>query len=101
MHDWRAYVRKQLPPLSVGPQRESAIVAELALQLEQVYSDALAGGVSETDGARRAESQFADWNALAREINAAERPAPQLTERTNASRISGFVQDVRYATRFL
>lgn len=49
MPDWEQFVREHLPPLGVGPERENEIVAELALQADQAYRDALSGGSSEAD----------------------------------------------------
>ena len=72
MHDWREYVRRHLPALKVGPARESEIVAELALQLEQAYSEALAAEIPEEEAVQRAKLPFRDWEGLARDINAAE-----------------------------
>jgi hypothetical protein len=94
MHNWRDYVRRHLPPLAVGPQRENAIVAELALQLEEACSEALACGASELDAVARAKSQFGDWDALAREINAAERLAEPAAESPRGGVLSGVVHDV-------
>ncbi len=96
MHDWRAYVRGHLPALKTGPARESDIVAELALQLEQAYSEAIAAGVPEQDAIERAKVPFRDWEGLARDINAAE-PEPV----RHARLWSGTGQDLRYAARFL
>ena len=62
MPDWRPYVRDHLPPLAVAPQREAEIVAEMALQLEQAYPDALARRASEPEARRQAEAQFARLN---------------------------------------
>src|ERR1700680_267092 len=94
MHNWRNYVRENLPPLAVGPARESEIVAELALQLEQAYSDSLAGGASESEALQRAENQIRDWKSLSHEIDTAERSSgkPPL--------LAGTWADVRYALRF-
>lgn len=52
MHDWQRYVRVRLPRLAVSPERESEIVAELALQLGSAYQAALAGGASEVEALR-------------------------------------------------
>jgi hypothetical protein len=101
MHDWRGYVRKHLPPLAVGPQRENAIVAELALQLEQAYGDALAGGSSEPEASRLAQCQFGDWDALAREINRSELPAVPGVARPAGGVFAGAARDARFAARFL
>jgi putative ABC transport system permease protein len=91
MPDWSAEVRARLPRLSSGPARESEIVAEIALQMEQAYAEALARGASEAEAVRLARAQFPDWTGLAAEINAEERPRA----------LSGAWQDVRYGVRFL
>ena len=41
MPDWKRYIRTHLPPLAVGPAREAEIVAELGLQLDQAFAEAL------------------------------------------------------------
>src|SRR5260370_22343699 len=73
MPDWERVVRAKLPALQVRPEREEEIVAELALELEQVYSDVLAGGASEAEAAQRAQERLGDWQALGAPIDHAER----------------------------
>jgi putative ABC transport system permease protein len=101
MPDWRAYVRGRLPRLHVPPERESEIVAELALQLDQTYTETLAGGASEADALRRAEAQFADWHTLSRDIEAAEAHIATRLEPSHGGALAGWWQDLRYAARFL
>src|SRR6516165_10721550 len=95
MPDWERVVRVKLPALHVRPEREEEIVAELALELEQVYGDALAGGASEAEAAQRAQEHLGDWQALGTRIDSAERG----TARTSLS--AGGLHDVRYAVRAL
>jgi putative ABC transport system permease protein len=97
MHDWQQYVRERLPRLTVGPERESEIVAELALQLDQAYSGALAAGAPDEDALRQARSQVRNWEDLAREINRAEHYVAPPPERRS---LSGATADIRYALRF-
>src|SRR3954469_6584204 len=92
MSDWREHVRAHLPRLGVSPERESEIVAELALQMEQAYADAVASGATEEDASRRASEQFSDWKSLGREIATAEGP--------RARWWSGAGHDFRYAARY-
>jgi hypothetical protein len=54
MHDWRRYVREHLPALAVSPEREDEIIAELALELEQAYAEAVTAGSSEAEALRQA-----------------------------------------------
>jgi len=94
MPDWRAHVRRHLPALAVGPERENEIVAELALQLDQAYADALARGASDAEAQSQAAAQFRDWDRLAREVNRAERSrGPRL--------FAGVLRDARYGGRYL
>ncbi|HEY1494982.1 MAG TPA: ABC transporter permease [Candidatus Solibacter sp.] len=95
MPDWERVVRAKLPALHVRPEREGEIVAELALELEQVYSDALAGGASESEAAQRAQEHLGDWQALGARIDHAERG------NSRASLSAGGLHDVRYALRTL
>ncbi len=91
MPDWRRLVRERLPALHVPPERESEIVTELALQLEQAYADAVAGGAGEEEALRRALAQLGDWNKLGRGIDVSER---------RAGFAAGGLHDLRYALRF-
>src|SRR5512133_3712151 len=93
MRDWRAHVRRNLPGVGARPERESEIVVELALQMEQAYTEAITAGATEEEAQRRAEAQFADWKGLAREIESAEAP--------RARWWSGAGQDFRHAGRHL
>jgi hypothetical protein len=101
MPDWSAYVRGRLARLHVPPERESEIVAELALQLDQTYTGTLAGGASEADALRRAEAQFADWHTLSRDIEAAEARIAMRLEPSPGGALAGWWQDLRHAVRFL
>ena len=100
MRDWNMFVRERLGPLRVSPEREAEIVAELAEQLAQAYADAITAGDAERDALLRAGSHLGDWKKLAREIDAAERPAPPPSS-YRAGAFAGIAQDARYALRFL
>ncbi len=91
MPDWQRLVRDRLPALHVRPERESEIVAELALQVEQAYTDAVAGGAGEEEALRRALAQLGDWDKLGRGIDVSER---------RARFAAGGLHDLRYALRF-
>ena len=91
MPDWSELVRERLPALHVRPERENEIVAELALQLEQAYADAIAGGAGEEEARRRALAQMGDWDKLGRGVDVPER---------RAGLTAGGLHDLRYALRF-
>ncbi|MGH9413502.1 MAG: ABC transporter permease, partial [Terriglobales bacterium] len=81
MADWVQYVREHLRLDGIAPEREAAIIAELAQQLEQ----AAAAG-------RNPEHEVSDWPALARCL---ERELP----RRGGGWLGDGVGDARYALR--
>ncbi|MCU1233547.1 MAG: hypothetical protein JWP63_1514 [Candidatus Solibacter sp.] len=95
MRNWEDLVRGRLPALHVRPEREQEIVAELALELEQAYHDALSAGASEPDALRLALEHLGDWQSLGARIDHAERGNP----RSNWT--AGTLHDLRYAFRAL
>ena len=117
MHSWKEYVREHLGPLDAPPEREAEVVEELAQQLEQAYSDALARGASEAQAMAITERQIPDWSALAREISAAGKPEtsalPRLSQawtlaaredslrRGGSHMLADLTQDLRFALRML
>jgi hypothetical protein len=61
--DWAELVREHLAlPCTEG------VVSELASHLEEIYTDACARGMSDTEALRIALEQVDDWQALAAEI---------------------------------
>ncbi len=119
MRDWRRYVREHLPPLGLNGARETEIVDELALQLEQVCNEALMRGASRADAEAQAAAQIRDWSALAAEIRRAETPVVaaaaewlpeklqfdaqemRLRKKRGGNAMADFLQDLRYALRML
>ncbi len=119
MPDWRQFVRANLPPLGLSGARGAEIIEELALQLEQTYSDALTRGASRAEAEALAVAQIRDWRTLAGEIRRAEEPVvTAAAERLSAdfhfdaqeirlrkirggNAMADFLQDLRYAIRML
>src|SRR5258708_39682463 len=96
------YEQERRGSVRLRPEREAEVIRELAGQFEETYRAALSSGASETGAFARAASQFPDWKALAREIEAAERPYSEpLTPGREAGWLTGLVNDLRYATRLL
>ena len=66
--DFRAAVRRRLPTLSASAGQDDDVVEELALQLEAVYENALAGGLDEPHARQLVEAQLdtdpASWQEL-------------------------------------
>jgi putative ABC transport system permease protein len=96
MPDWEAIVRQRL-------RAEPGVVAELAQQLEQVYEEALADGLTDADARARAEAQVADWPAFGRAVADARAPlAPPVPLRARlALAAAGVGGDARQAVRGL
>jgi hypothetical protein len=81
MHDWKELVRVRLSPLPLEPSRREEIIEELAQQLEDAYSEALAAGASDPEALQRSLAQFKDWEELRKNVfhavKAAELPVWQ------------------------
>jgi predicted permease len=115
MPDWKNYVRNNLPPLALGPERELEMVDEMAQHLEAVYEDALAGGASEQEALKRAKAHIKDWQLLESELIRSKRPiaAPLINNRlareariqsqsgTGGIGMGSLRQDLRYGVRML
>src|SRR5512140_3216526 len=115
MHDWQAFVRRQLQVNGVRPGREARLVSEVAAQLEDLYRDAILRGVADEEAERLACEHIRDWGRLAADlasVNRVER-GPALDRRLESATAgrSGFRrlwvclassrQYVRHAARVL
>lgn len=98
--DWKAYVRRRLPPLAVGAEREIEIVEELAAQLEAVCEAAVRAGATELDALAAAECEVEDWFRLAETLDHieaaddaaaddADRQAPDCADDTDGRAATG------------
>src|SRR5438034_5766479 len=74
MPDWKQYVRDNLPPLALGPERELEMADEMAQHLEAVYEDALADGATEQEAYRRATAHIKDWRLLECDLIRSKKP---------------------------
>src|SRR5215475_2633181 len=102
MPDFKTYVRSHLPPLKVRPEREAAIVEELALQLSFAYDEARSAGLDDATAFEKARHQIEDWNTFGARVNEAERQAPAEIPQSPAGRFgAGFWRDIRFALRGL
>lgn len=113
MTDWRAYVRDHLPSLACDAQTESAIVEEIATQLQDIHDAALRAGATPQEATRTARAEITDWRTLARDlvearspIAARARPVAQAGTRALSTLPFGavlttFLHDVRHAARGL
>ena len=112
--DWRDYLRNNLAPLELGPERELQMVEEMAQHLEAIYEEALTDGATEREAHRRATDHIKDWRLLECELVRSKNPASvvwtgrhpaaetQLHKRKRGGRVMGsFGQDLRYGIRML
>jgi putative ABC transport system permease protein len=119
MRNWKKYVREHLPPLGLSGAREQEIVEEIAQQIEDAYTDAIARGLTLVEAEAHAIAQISDWNLLALDIRRAEQPianeiashVPQewrdalheenFRKRRGGNMFADLFQDIRYAFRML
>jgi putative ABC transport system permease protein len=100
MRDVKGFVRRQLPPLALGRDRELKIVEELAAQLEESYDALMAGGLSDEEAWKELQRQIPDWNVLREELLAAE-PRRTLLSALREVFALGFARDLRSSVRLL
>ena len=74
MRDWEEYVRSHLSLPDLARERQTRIVRELASQLEDVYRDAVARGLTEPEADAHACAQISDWAGLADTLARVDRP---------------------------
>ena len=115
MRDWQAYVRSHLTLPAHSPERQARIVRELAVQLEDFYREALAGGLTDAEADGHARSQITDWDRIARDVSRADRAhrLPRLERLANVldarpgltggiqQMLSHVVRDIRFSIRQL
>ena len=115
MRDWDGFVRARLRLPGLKAERESRIVRELAMQLEDFYREALARGATEAEADADARRQVRDWDRLTQDVWLADRPNARPSIERLADRIdtiavtkgSGFtmfadvLRDARYSVRQL
>jgi putative ABC transport system permease protein len=103
--DWKPEIRRRLTGAKLAPWRETAVVEELAQDLDDVYAELLASGVIEAEAARRALAELGGSELLARELRRVERqavpePIAPRTDRRSHMR-ADLWQDLRYGVRML
>ncbi len=115
MPDFKRIVRQHLPLPAMKRWREEKIIEELALQLEDLFREAVARGVPEEEALARTLAEIEDWETFASAIVGAEtrsrypRSQAWFDGAEHALRRRGgigvycadFSQDVRYTVRTL
>ena len=105
MPDWSGEIRRRLSAVRLPPEREAAIVDEVAQHLEDRYQTLLASGQPAAEAERRAWRELEGDDVLGRLLSATEPPRrPSLAGLEAAPRgrlLRGLWHDVRYAVRNL
>lgn len=104
MPDWKLDLRRRLAGLQLPPEREAAIVDELAQHLDDHYQELIAGGAEPAEAERLALADFRAGDVLAKYIatlRLASRPSPPPPAAPGQSMPAALMQDVRYAARSL
>ena len=105
MPDWSGEIRRRLSAVPLPPEREAAIVDEVAQHLEDRYQTLLASGQPAAEAERRAWRELEGDDVLGRLLSATEPPRrPSLAGLEAAPRgrlLRGLWHDVRYAVRNL
>jgi predicted permease len=105
MPDWSGEIRRRLSAVRLPPEREAAIVDEVAQHLEDRYQTLLASGQPAAEAERRAWRELEGNDVLGHRLSANEPPQrPSLAGLEVAPRgrlLRGLWHDVRYAVRNL
>jgi predicted permease len=105
MPDWSSEIRRRLSAVRLPPEREAAIVDEVAQHLEDRYQTLLASGQPAAEAERRAWRELEGNDVLGHLLSAHEPPQrPSLAGLEVAPRgrlLRGLWHDVRYAVRNL
>src|SRR5688572_1491193 len=105
MPDWSGEIRRRLSAVRLPPEREAAIVDEVAQHLEDRYQTLLASGQPAAEAERRAWRELEGDDVLGRRLSATEPPRrPSFAGLEAAPRgrlLRGLWHDVRYAARNL
>ena len=105
MPDWSGEIRRRLSAVRLPPEREAAIVDEVAQHLEDRYQILLASGHPAAEAERRTWRELEGDDVLGRLLSATEPPRrPSLAGLEAAPRghlLPGLWQDIRYAVRNL
>jgi len=115
MPDWAGYLATLLPLTELEDGYRRRVIEELALELEQTYQDALAGGASPAEAEEQARAVVVDHGDLAdrivrsrrsRRTPGAERRLQHSEEMIRVRRPAGslaadLLQDLRFSLRTL
>jgi putative ABC transport system permease protein len=103
MPEWKDDLCDRLAPLQLPPDRERAILEELAHHLDDDYRGLITAGVPEPDARRQALAGLNRSELLdgLRRVRVPENPAPPVADSASTHVFGGMLQDFRYAARVL
>lgn len=115
MRDWKRYVREHLALPDIEGTLESSVIEEIAIQLEDRYREARAGGATAEEADAEARELVTDWSELASDILGSRRfaAAPRIEQRVEDKEVAirrrggpwiplaDLLQDLRLAVRRL
>jgi predicted permease len=105
MPEWKSDIRRRLAGLKLEPARESEIVEELSLHLDDHYAESLTRGATPEEAYRAALAELSEGETLQREMQRVERQVEQepivLGTNRRSNMIADFWQDLRYGARML
>src|SRR5499427_4963482 len=105
MPDWKHEIRRRLAGVKLGPTRETAIIEELAVYMEDCHTEWLASGATEAEAYQRTLAELRGSELLAHELRRVERQVPQepfvLGTNRRTKMITDLWQDLRYGARML
>lgn len=114
MRNFQTFVREQVAPLALPPDRERKVVEEWAAQLEDAYDALRAEGRSDDEAWAELQRQVPDWSALGAELLDAEpavlrltnprhgpRPLRAVVRALRESLTAGLAHDIRGSVRLL
>lgn len=104
MREWEKTLRSRLAELNLAPTRETEILEEWTLHLNDRYQELLAAGLTDKDASESVVVELASSQDLEREMQKLKRRAatPQLPlGRASDHFFTGIWQDVRFGARSL
>jgi putative ABC transport system permease protein len=104
MPDWKPEIRARLAGLNLETTKEAGMVEEIALHLDDRFTELLGHGASAEEAGQRVLDELNSENYLARELRHIECPArnePMVLGETKGTLLEDFCQDARHAARML
>lgn len=104
MKDWKQKIRQRLAGLNLAPVRESQIVEEILIHVEDRYEELLSEGVNTNEASRRAVSELIDNDLLLQglvEVRGLNERYDFIPETRRTNMFVQFLNDLRFGARLL